>query len=840
MIPFISWYLLITLLGWLTFPLAYRLFPALPDRGYTLARTAGLLMWGYVFWIFTSLGISQNDIGGILLALAVITGLSIWSLVNHYTLINSWLKENLRLIVSTEVLFLFAFALLAFIRSANPEIVGTEKPMELAFINSILRSPMFPPRDPWLSGYAISYYYFGYILTAMIATVTAVSGTLAFNLVLALVFALAAIGAYGILYNLLDLYNQHFGISNLNYPSSTISQIENRKSSTGLPLLAPLFLLIVSNIEAFFEVLHRHGVFWSQAPTSRFWTWLDIKDLTTAPSQPYAWMPDRYLWWWRASRVVQDYDLKGNFQEIIDEFPFFSFLLGDLHPHVLAIPFGLLAISVALHIYLGASRATLNRVLQLEEAPSQADTLNLFGMKLHLSLLEFFFAALVLGGLAFLNTWDILVGAALMVFAYVLARVREDGWRWDRFEDFLIFGLPLAVLAVALYLPFYLSFSSQAGGILPNIVNPTRGAHLWLMFASLFIPIFAYLYWFGDKLKPNWGLAIGLVLGFTFLLWGTSWLIASLARFTNPVFAAQYLETQGVSTAGEFFKVALLRRLANIGSLITLVAILTPSVAFLATKCDTLPRFSSTDTRQPSLLTRNFVFLLITLGGILVLAPDFLYLRDQFGWRINTIFKFYYQTWILWSLAAAFGTAVLLQNLRGAASVIFRIVIGLTLILALIYPILGIWTKTNKFEPYLGYTLDDFNRVIRETPDDAAAIAWLKTAPEGVVAEAIGGSYSNYARISTYSGQPTVLGWPGHEDQWRGSRAPQGTREEDIKTLYTTSDWNLANEIIQKYNVHYIYIGSLERTSMQVREEKFVSHLKPVFQQGSVVIYEVH
>jgi len=116
----------------------------------------------------------------------------------------------------------------------------------------------------------------------------------------------------------------------------------------------------------------------------------------------------------------------------------------------------------------------------------------------------------------------------------------------------------------------------------------------------------------------------------------------------------------------------------------------------------------------------------------------------------------------------------------------------------------------------------------------------LKTAPEGVVAEAIGGSYSNYARISTYSGQPTVLGWPGHEDQWRGSRAPQGTREEDIKTLYTTSDWNLANEIIQKYNIRYIYIGSLERTSMQVREEKFVSHLKPVFQQGSVVIYEVH
>lgn len=833
MIPFISWYLLITLLGWLTFPLAYHLFFALPDRGYTLARTAGLLMWGYVFWIFTSLGISQNDIGGTLLGLAVITGLTIWSLVNHYSLISSWLKDNLRLVVSTEVLFLLAFAFLAFIRSANPEIVGTEKPMELAFINSILHSPMFPPRDPWLSGYAISYYYFGYVLTAMIATVTAVPGTLAFNLVLALVFALAAVGAYGILYNLLALYNHKSEIP-FGY------DVVNQKSPVGLPLLAPLFLLIVSNIEAFFEVLHRRGVFWSQAPTSRFWTWLDIRDLTTAPSQPFAWLPDRYLWWWRASRVVQDYDLRGNFQEIIDEFPFFSFLLGDLHPHVLAIPFGLLAISVALHIYLGASRATRDRRPEIFEGPSQGGTINLFGTKLYLSPLDFFFAALILGGLAFLNTWDILVGAALMVFAYVLARVREDGWRWDRFEDLLIFGLPLAVLAIVLYLPFYLSFSSQAGGILPNIVNPTRGAHLWLMFASLFIPIFAYLYWFGDKPKPNWRLAVGLILGFTLLLWGGSWLIASLARFTNPDFAAQYLASQGVTTVGELFKAALLRRLGNIGSLITLFAILVPSVAFLATQCDTQTISSSTNTRQPPFITRNFVFLLITLGGILVLAPDFLYLRDQFGWRINTIFKFYYQAWILWSLAAAFGIAVLLQSLHGVANVIFRVVIGLTLILALIYPILGIWTKTNKFAPYLGYTLDDFDRVIRETPDDATAINWLKTAPEGVVAEAIGGSYSNYARISTYTGQPTVLGWPGHEDQWRGSHAPQGTREEDIKTLYTTSDWNLADEIIQKYNIRYIYIGSLERTSMQVREEKFISHLKPVFQQGSVVIYEVH
>jgi uncharacterized membrane protein len=96
-----------------------------------------------------------------------------------------------------ELLFLVAFAGWAFVRSTNPEIAGTEKPMELAFINAILRSPTFPPHDPWLSGYSISYYYFGYVLVAMLAKLTAVPGGVAFNLGVSLVFALTAIGLTG-------------------------------------------------------------------------------------------------------------------------------------------------------------------------------------------------------------------------------------------------------------------------------------------------------------------------------------------------------------------------------------------------------------------------------------------------------------------------------------------------------------------------------------------------------------------------------------------------------------------------------------------------------------------
>ena len=76
-----------------------------------------------------------------------------------------------------------------FLRAGNPELDGTERPMELMFINSILRSQTFPPHDSWLSGYAISYYYFGYVMTAMLAKLAGLTGSVAHNLMTSLIFA---------------------------------------------------------------------------------------------------------------------------------------------------------------------------------------------------------------------------------------------------------------------------------------------------------------------------------------------------------------------------------------------------------------------------------------------------------------------------------------------------------------------------------------------------------------------------------------------------------------------------------------------------------------------------
>ena len=838
MFAFISWYLIITLLGWLTFPLVYRLFPALTDRGYSLARTAGLLVWGYVFWLLTSLGLTQNNVGGILFGLLVLVGLSFsgfffprLKIENFKSEIFGWLKQKLRLVVTLEILFLVAFALLALLRAGNPDLSGTERPMELMFINSILRSPAFPPHDSWLSGYAISYYYFGYVLTAMLAKLTSVPASAAHNLMTSLIFGLAAVGAYGLLYNLLSITERALGNG---YPPENEPGTANRGSSIGFAFLGPLFLLLVSNLEAFFDVLHQRGFFWPlnvQPSTFNFWTWLDIKDLSDQPALPYSWLPDRYLWWWRASRVISDTDLLHRAQEIIDEFPFFSFLLGDLHPHVLAIPFNLLAVAVALNIFLGGWRGETD----------------LFGLRLQISKTGFFAATLILGGLAFLNTWDILIAAALVVLAYVLFRVREDRWSWARLEDVFVLGLPLGLSALLLYLPFYVGFSSQAGGILPNLVNPTRGSQFWVMFAPMLIPLFAYLIylWHTEKRPAKWLLSILVGTGLLVLLWAFSWSLGWFAFVKDTAFAQQYLASQGMSDLGSFFNAALSRRFSYIGGLLTMVAVLVPSLALLTANIQ--PKTAAHDQAPASydpLLTFNrqpmiFVLLLILLGALLVIAPEFVFLRDQFGYRLNTVFKFYYQTWLLWSLAAAFGAAILLQNLRGAWEWIFRSGFSLLLLISLIYPALSIITKTNDFNPPYGWTLDDFTRIQHEDPDEAAAITWLKSAPLGVIAEAVGGSYTSYARISEYTGQPAVLGWKGHESQWRGGDAEQGSRETDIKTLYASNNWQPALDIIRQYNIRYVYIGGLERSTYPVQEDKFQRNLIQVFKQGSVTIYEV-
>lgn len=835
MISVLIWYLLITVIGFCCLPLAFRLFGALPDRGYTLARPLGLLLGSYLFWLLGSFGVLQNDSGGVLMAFLILVLINLALLRGKLTELRAFFNQQRRLVLVAEILFALAFAAWAFVRSANPEITYTEKPMELAFLNSILRSPGIPPNDPWLSGYAISYYYFGYIMVSALIRLSGVSTAVGFNLAISLCFALTALAAYGILFNLLAIRWKREEENS----RSVIS------SAAGWALLAPLFILIVSNMAGFLDILHARGLFWTQMPdgnwTSGFWTWLGIKDFNVPPPQPFGWVPARGGWmWWRGSRVLQDFNLLGGAEEVIDEFPFFSYLLADLHPHVLAMPFVLLAIGLALNFYIHGS---LNGYEKLNIAPLLLN-------------FKFWLTALLLGALAFLNTWDFPFYVALYSAVFVLIGFRQAGWEAQRLWDFLGMSMLLGIAGILLYLPFYIGFASQAGGILPSLIYFTRGANFWVMFAPLLIPILGWLIFLAARnrlrkeLKEGFLFAAALVasLWLLMVIFGVLiQLVASVGQGTLASAASMLFAKMGGS-GSDLFSGLMLARLKSPGAWLTLLILLGLTWAsFLAIRSRYREMSLTPESNQAikiedaGLRANGFVLLLVLVGIGLALFPEFFYLRDQFGTRMNTIFKFYFQVWILWGLAAAYASTELWRRLRGWGGAVFRLGWAVLILMALCYPAVMLPYKMGMPGKAVSeLTLDGIDYLRKYDADELAAYQWLAQSPYGVVSEAIGGSYqTEFARVSAHTGLPTVLGWGGHEAQWRGGSEEMGSRDPDIAALYQTRDWNEAKSIINRYQIRYIYIGPSELRTYRVEEAKFAANLVRVFKNSSVVIYEV-
>jgi uncharacterized membrane protein len=231
---------------------------------------------------------------------------------------------------------------------------------------------------------------------------------------------------------------------------------------------------------------------------------------------------------------------------------------------------------------------------------------------------------------------------------------------------------------------------------------------------------------------------------------------------------------------------------------------------------------------------------------------------------MNTVFKFYYQAWVMLGCASAYGVWWLLDRLeRPASRILFLLGAVLVIGLGLVYPVMAIPSRAANF---IGpANLDGSSTVARDNPDDWAAIQWLDAnalegIPDGsvpVILEApsvppTGGSYTYEGRISAFTGFPAVLGWAVHESQWRGNYDEQGKREPDIATIYTTSDGQTALDLLHKWNVSYVILGNPELSYIQrlcsqpergcnvsPAVDKFDLVLQPVFNQGQVTVYKV-
>lgn len=260
---------------------------------------------------------------------------------------------------------------------------------------------------------------------------------------------------------------------------------------------------------------------------------------------------------------------------------------------------------------------------------------------------------------------------------------------------------------------------------------------------------------------------------------------------------------------------------------------------------------------KPVTTTLPFVMLLIVTGVLLTLGPEFVYLRDNFGVRLNTIFKFYYQAWVLYGTAAIFGIFYLWRIMASRVQKVVPAVVtagyALIFIMSLMFPFYAIQSRSEEFrgpaeatfrQPL---TLNGLAQMQHLNPDEYAAITWLRENVEGtpVILESVGGQYSNFGRVSASTGLPTLLGWAGHQYQWRGSATNEpAVREPSVADIYTAPAWEGSNAslLLDDYGVELIYVGGLEQSSYAQGGntsglDKFAERLEVAYQNTSVIIY---
>lgn len=814
MVSALYWLLVIEIIGLMAFPVAFVLLPRLTDRGYSVAKPLGLLLLSWPLWFLGSLHVvptTHCTLWGTLTLFSVASG---WYAIRHHREMAEFFRRERHVILIGEGIFLLMYLAWVLYRAYDPSIDTTEKPMDFAFLNASVIANFFPPEDPWLRGYDVPYYYFGYLMMGNLTELTSIPSRISYNLALALIPALAATAAFGLVYNLIRTHG------------ASVTR------AVGFAILAPVLLLLVSNLEGILEFMRLR-----ELGTASFWGWLGIKDLGTVDTS--SWRPNDYLWWWRSTRVIDSLGPQGNSLDYtITEFPFFSFLLGDLHPHLMSIPFVLLFLTFSLDFFLSPVLIGARWVRE--------------------HLCTVIVAALILGSLAFINIWDIVpfgvLWAAMMIFKASRQEThqKESGWA----QIFPRVWLPIAVtlgLAILMYLPYYFSVDSQANGILPVGEVATRPIHfliIWGLFLAILLPFL--LRQFPMVLSmPSGNAALacltcgtenpdpsrfcakcGAVMDTARReFWPRAFIVLGLILLPFFIWAAWQLmwSTLTWSTAP---LVVVTERFVNV----------LPLMLLLFVALYSLIRYA--ESRASTVMA--FIFALISMALLLILGPEFLRVDDLFHNRMNTIFKGYYQAWILLVIASAFGL-YFLSSMKPPSRVIFRLgmggwwgLIGVLFIASLYYPVEAAFTKSGQFKG--DTTLDGLAHIARGTSGEYAAIRWLQDngkRGEGIL-EAVGDSWSSYGRISSSTGLPTILGWPWHEHQWHGSQKPFEGREEEVRTIYATTDASEAMRLLNKYDIQYVVLGPREVKSYG-REglAKFSQIGDAVFHLGDVTIYHV-
>ena len=807
--PAVAWLLVVELMALAALPLAWLVFRPLPDRGFLFSKGLGLLAVGLVVWLLASVHWMEFSRLSFAVGLIAVGSISAIIAATRWREMVDFARARWRLLVIGEVVFLVAYFAFVMVRMANPDLWhpyrGGEKPMDMAYLNAVLRSSYMPPYDPWFAGGFINYYYWGQFLVAMLIRATGIETAVAFNLAVPAFFALTAAGSFSLVYNLAESTRLR-----LAPPSVPLPQGGSEKAGPILrglhlsPVIAGtggvLFVVVLGNLDGAIQVWE--GVWRSFVQGLVFW-------------DPGVGGFD----FWRSTRMMPP-DPPGH---EINEFPFFSFLFADLHAHMMVLPFTLVALGIGTAVVIGASAKSRGRGI----LPGVEETARLAAL------------GVVIGSLRLINAWDFPTHLIIGISAVFLGEYFSHGglgltviFRWATKSVLVV------AVGYAAFLPYHMTYEAFFNGV----EGTTNTTVLWQFLAITGLFIF--------------------IVGSFFLHEARDWLrhlFEAVGRMARPVNRGETAALLLLATGAVVVVVAgTLIVVAAFGSTVPFVVVLLALVAAVGVRWLLSAR--------PDAPPLAFAGLMVGVALSLAIGLDFVRVEGDID-RMNSVFKFYLQMWVLLAAASAYLLWRLAHGRQGWwrrpswLATAWAAGLGVLLVGSGVYPILGTQDRLrDRFDDRVTpLTLDGtayiegaVYRDPRGSIDlkaDFEGIRWLLANVEGSPVILEGSTeperYRWGGRVSIYTGLPTIVGWKWHQEQQRWAyQADVGRRTRDVHLLYETANPEKARELLTKYGVEYVYVGPLERAyygadGLAKFEDMVGEDLERVFRTDLVTIYRV-
>ena len=398
------WWLILLFVGVAFFPMGRSLFRKFSDSGWALSKVLGLALLTFVFFVFSSLKILPISQASVFVVILAVFLLSILIYRKNRKEINSDISTKWLAILIGEVLFFLGLVALSYVRAHQPEIRGLEKFMDFGFINSILRGEFLPPADMWYAGSPINYYWFGHLATALLTKLANIPSAIIYNLMLGSILGFGLSMSFSIVSSLFEKFGKKAAIAGI---------------------LSALLLTLGGNFHTPYYVL-KNGY------------------------EKY-WYPD-------ATRFI-GYNPETN-DKTIHEFPSYSFIVSDLHAHVLDFPFVLAFLALL-----------LSQVKFADKKRFLTPQLIALG---------------IMAGIMFsTSTWDFGIYLIVSALAFLMSNISETGLGLRTLWSSAKPTLAIVLVGLISASPFILNFDSIAQGI--SLVNAKTP--IWQLFILWGFPL---------------------------------------------------------------------------------------------------------------------------------------------------------------------------------------------------------------------------------------------------------------------------------------------------------------------------------------------------------------